>query len=85
MVFGVTNSSRLAQYLVVSRRVVSPTLLNVVIVVPCKCLGGITALQCCDHCHFSSRVQSLMTMFHHKLLTREGRDLANGHEIVYQP
>ena len=40
MVFGVTNSSRLAQYLVVSRRVVSPTLLNVVIVVPCKCLGG---------------------------------------------
>ena len=39
-------------------------------------------LQCCNYCHlssdFSSKFQSYMTIFHHKLLTRGGRVLANG-------
>ena len=44
--------------------------------------GGITNLQCCNYCHLpgdlSSKFQSSMTIFHHKLLAREGRVLANG-------
>ena len=39
-------------------------------------------LQCCNYYHlqsgFSFNFQSSKTMFHHKLLTREGRVLANG-------
>ena len=43
--------------------------------------GGVIDLQCCNYCHlpndFSSKFQSTMTIFHHKLLTREGMVLAN--------
>ena len=43
---------------------------------------GIIDLWCCNYYHlpsdFSSKFQSSMTMFYHKLLTREGRVLANG-------
>ena len=39
-------------------------------------------LQCCNYCHLlgkcSSKFQSSMTIFHHKLRTREGRVLTNG-------
>ena len=42
---------------------------------------GTIHLQCCNYCplrsNFSSKFQSSMTTFHHKLLTREGRVLAN--------
>ena len=42
--------------------------------------GGIIDLQFCNYCHlqfdFSSQFQSSMTIFHHKILTKEGR--ANG-------
>jgi hypothetical protein len=31
-----------------------------------------------DNDSWSTKCQSTRTMFHHKLLTREGRDLANG-------
>ena len=61
---------------------VSPTL-NVnptLFVIPCN-FGRFIDLQCCDYCHlpsdFSSKFQSSMTIFHHKLLTREGKVLAN--------
>ena len=44
--------------------------------------GGIIDLQWCNYYHlpsdFSSNFQSSMTIFHRKLLTREGRVLANG-------
>ena len=44
--------------------------------------GGVIDTQCCNYCHlpsdFSSKFQSSMTIFHHKLMTREGRVLANG-------
>ena len=37
-------------------------------------------LQCCNYRHlpsnFSTKLQSSMTIFHHKLLTREGRGLS---------
>jgi hypothetical protein len=56
---------------------VDPTLF----VIPCNLLGGLD-LQCCNYYHlpnyFTSKFQSCMTMFHHKLLIREGRVLANG-------
>ena len=42
---------------------------------------GLKIYRCCNYCHlpsdFSSTFQSSTTMFHHKLLTREGRVLAN--------
>ena len=48
----------------------------------CPFFGGIIDLYCCDYCHlpseFSSKFQSSMTIFQHKLLTREGRVLADG-------
>ena len=51
-------------------------------VIPCHFYGGITDLQCCNYCHlpsdYSSKFQSYMTIFHHKLLTRVGGVLANG-------
>ena len=62
----------------------SPTLnVNLTLfVIPCKLFWGITDLQCCNYCHlpsnFSSKLQSSMTIFHHKLLTREVRVLVNG-------
>ena len=41
-------------------------------------LWGIVDLQCCNYCHlpskFLSKFQSSVTIFHHKLLRREGRD-----------
>ena len=41
-----------------------------------------SSLQCCNYCHspsvFSSTFQSPTTLFHHNLVTREGRVLANG-------
>ena len=44
---------------------------------------GMIDLQCCNYCHLpsdnvSSRFQSSMTIFQHKLLIREGRVLSNG-------
>ena len=56
---------------------INPTLL----VICCK-FSGIIDLQCCNYCHlpsdFSFKFQSSMTIFHPKLLTREGWVLANG-------
>jgi hypothetical protein len=47
---------------------------------------GIIDSQCCNYYHlpsdFSSKFQSFMTIFHHKLLTREVRVLANGWRYV---
>jgi hypothetical protein len=55
---------------------VNPTL----IVIPCKFLGGlqISNVAIVVTCDFSSKFQSSMTIFHHKLLKREDRVLANG-------
>ena len=43
---------------------------------------GIANLQCCNYYHlslyYSSKLQSSITILHHKLLTQEGRVLANG-------
>ena len=43
---------------------------------------GVIDLQCCNYCHlpsdFASKLQSSMTISHHKLLTREGSVVANG-------
>ena len=43
---------------------------------------GFVNLQCCNYCYLpsdvSSKLQSPMTIFHHKLLTREGRVVTNG-------
>ena len=56
---------------------VNPTLF----VIPCIFLGRIIDLYCCNYCHlpsdFPSKSQSSMTIFHHKLMAREGRVLAN--------
>ena len=69
---------------VVNHGVVLPTL-NVdptSFLVPCKCFLGIIDPRYCNCCRLpsdsSSEFQSSMTMVHHKLLTREGRDLVNG-------
>ena len=47
-----------------------------------KTIWGIIYLQYCNKCHlpsdFSSKFQASMTTLHHKLLTREGRVVANG-------
>ena len=84
MIFSVTDSNSLAQYLIVNCGVVSP-ILNVnptLLVIPRKVLWGVIDLQCHNYCHlpcdFSSNIQSSITIFHHKLLTTEGRVLANG-------
>ena len=51
-------------------------------VIPCRFFWGILDLQCCNYCHLpnnvSSKFQSNMTIFHHRLPTREGRVLTNG-------
>ena len=69
--------------LIVSHGILSLTLFNV----PCsysKRGGGVEIidLHCCNYrvllSDLSSKFQSSMTMYHHKLLTREGRVLANG-------
>ena len=56
---------------------VNPTLF----VIPYN-FGGIIILECCNSCHlpsgFSSKFQSSMTIFHHKLMRREGRVVTNG-------
>ena len=44
--------------------------------------GGIIDLQCCNYCYLSSDFSSnfnhqVMTIFHHKLLTREGRGIGH--------
>jgi hypothetical protein len=65
--------------LIVNRGVVSQTL-NVnpkLFVIPCKILWGILNFHCYNYCHLPSAFSSI-TIFHHKLLTREGRVLANG-------
>ena len=50
-------------------------------ITPCKS-WGIEVLHCCNYCHlpsdFSFKFESSMTIFHHKLLTRKGRVLADG-------
>ena len=68
---------------IVNRDIVSPTL-NVnptLFVIPCVFLGGNIDLQCCSYYHLSSdfsfKFKSSMTIFHHKLLPREDRVLAN--------
>ena len=57
---------------------VNPTLF----VTPCNFLGEFIDLQCCNYCHlpsdFLSKFQSSMTIFHYKLVTREGRVSTNG-------
>ena len=44
--------------------------------------GGVIGLQCCNYYHLpsdsSSKFQSSVTIFHHKVLRREGRVLDNG-------
>ena len=44
--------------------------------------SGVIDLQCCNYCHlpndFSSKFQASMTIFHHELLTREGRVSTDG-------
>ena len=51
-------------------------------------IGGFIDLHCCNYCHlptgFSSNCQSPVTKFHQKLLTREGRALANG-KLIHHP
>ena len=67
MIFSVTNSNCKLRYSVTTT----------------KCQPNIICRSChyCNYCHlpsdFSSKLQLLMTIFHHKLLTREGRILAN--------
>ena len=57
---------------------VNPTLS----VIPRKNNWGIIDLHCCNDCHlpseFTLKFQSSMTILDQKLVTREGRDLANG-------
>ena len=81
MIFSVELSCSM---LIVNHSIMSPTL-NVnpkQFVTPCKFFWGIMELKCCNYCHlsrdFASKFQSSMTIFHHKLLTREGRVLAHG-------
>ena len=56
---------------------VNPTLF----VIPCKFLSGGIDLYCCNYYHspsdFSSKFRAFVTIFHHKLLTREGKALAS--------
>ena len=46
-------------------------------------------IDCCKYCHlpshFPSTIESSMTIFHQKLLTREGRVVANGWTHPWQP
>jgi hypothetical protein len=69
---------------------VSPTI-NVdptLFVIPGKCIGGLktynVAITINCEVIFSSKCQSSMTIFHHKLLTREGRVLAMD-ELIHHP
>ena len=71
--------------LVVNHRKASPTLhVNpTLFVIPCNVYEGIVDLKCQEiivtyRLIFHSKIQSSVTVFHHKLLTRESRVLANG-------
>ena len=83
MIFCVTVSN----CLIVNRGIVSPTPVHVnptFIVNPCNFLGVLvdyrfSVLQLLSLSNgFSFKFQSSMKIFHHKLLTGEGRVLANG-------
>ena len=93
LMFSVTNSNHLCSILIVNCGIVLPTLNAnpTLFVIPCKYffLGGIIDVQCCNYGHSlsesSSKFQSSMTIFHYKLLTREGGVLANGWALIQHP
>ena len=69
--------------LIVTHSILSQTLnVSPTLFVTRNFFGGVIDLQCCNYCRipsdFSSKFQSSMTILHHKMLTREGRVLANG-------
>jgi hypothetical protein len=85
-IFSVANSNWACSILIVNRGIVASPTFNgnpALFVIPCNLLGrGIIDLQWCNYYHLpsdlSSKIQSLVTICHHKLLTREGRISANG-------
>ena len=84
MIFSVTNSNYLCSLSIVYHGVVSPTLdVNPTLFVNlCEKIWGTMNLKWYNYGHkprdFSSQLQSSMTIFHHKLLIREGKVLATG-------
>ena len=86
IIFSVNIFNCLVHLRIVNCGTLSPTLTSLVI--PCNFFWRIITLQRCKYYHFpsdfSSNFQSPTTIFHHKLLTREG-NIWPMDELIHHP